>query len=357
MKLFTVGPVEMFPETLAVSSMQLPYFRTNDFSEIMLENDRLIKKSVNACEEDRTIFLTASGSGAMEAAVINCFDKNDKVLIVNGGGFGTRFTQICEIHGVAYDEIVIPFGEKLSDMQLNAVEKRNSKYTGLLVNLHETSTGQLYDIKLLSDFCKKNKLFFVVDAISAYGADEVDFSKYGIDVLILSSQKALALAPGLSMVVLSRRMIEERIDVMSPKTFYFNFKDCLRNMDRGQTPFTPAVGIILQLRQRLQSINDNGGIQVICDQSRYIAKMFRKQVLSNGFMLPQYPMSNAMTPILFERGAKEMYNRLRCEYDMTVTPNGGELADKMLRIGHLGNVNWEGYKQLLKAMKTIKETS
>lgn len=353
MKLFTVGPVEMYPGTLETASEQLPYFRTPEFSQLMLENERMFKASIGAHKNSKTVFLTASGSGAMEAAVINCFDSKDKVLVINGGSFGRRFADICAIHKIPYDELKLEFGEVLTEQRLDAYD--GSVYTGLLVNLHETSTGQLYDIKVVSHYCQKNNIYLVVDAISAYLADEIDFDNDGIDALIVSSQKALALSPGLSIVEVSERMYRDKVMGIEPATLYFDFKDHIKNMERGQTPFTPAVGILLELHERLTTIGKQG-IEDVQRAQAELAQRFRKELKELGFHTPEYPLSNALTPVLLEPNAKEIYEQLKEKYDIIVTPSGGALEKVLVRVGHLGNVKWEDYEVLLDAMKCIRES-
>lgn len=348
MKLFTVGPVEMYPETLKVASRQLPYFRTSQFSEVMYENDRLLKKSIGAENADKTVFLTASGTGAMEATVINCFSSEDRVLVINGGSFGERFAAICELHQIPYDEVKLDFGEILTQEKLDSYDA--NQYTGLLVNLHETSTGQLYDIEILSEYCQNHQMFLVVDAISAFGADTIEFTKHGIDALILSSQKALALSPGLSMVIISQRMYEKRVKRINSRSLYFDFNQHIRNMDRGQTPFTPAVGILLELQERLQSIEEVG-IDEVQKKAEGYALRFRKELVNLGFEVPMYPLSNALTPIILEPYAEKMYQSLKEKHDIYVTPSGGALKDVLIRVGHLGNLVWDDYEELLIRMQ------
>ena len=353
MKLFTIGPVEMFPETLEVSSRQLPYFRTKEFSEVMLENERMFKESVRAPLSAKTVFLTTSGTGAMEAAIINCFTEKDHLLIINGGNFGKRFSQICDIHKISYDEVHIPFGE---DLKAEMLEEFNGKsYQALLVNIHETSTGKLYDINLLRNYCQKYGLYLVVDAISAYGADAIDFEQQDIDLLITSSHKALALSPGISIVEISEKIYRDRILMIPAKTMYLDFKSHICNLERGQTPFTPAVGILLELNQRLKSIQKYGMVN-LQNEMREIALRFRKELHNRGFLIPSYTLSNALTPILFASNAKDMYQHLKEEYGLVVTPSGGEYEDILLRVGHLGNLCWGDYEELLLAMEAIRGT-
>lgn len=352
MKLFTIGPVEMYPETLDMGKKQLPYFRTTEFSEMMLENEMLLKESIHAPKESKVIFLTASGTAAMEAAVINCFTADDRLLVIQGGSFGRRFGEICRIHKIPFDELALPFGETLTKDKLAPYRKKD--YSGLLVNLNETSTGQLYNIEILSEFCKCNDMYLIVDAIGAYGADPIDFERHGIDELIVSSQKALSLAPGAAMVVVSERIYQERVIPVESGSLYLDFKQHIDNMKRGQTPFTPAIGIFLGLNQRLKQIQSAGMTQMIHNVHKLSCR-FRQEALKNKFQIPKYPLSNALTPIILESHAEKMYQTLKENYDFVVTPNGGALKETLIRVGHLGNVKWEDYEKLLKAMDEVRK--
>ena len=203
---FTVGPVQESKEVLEVGAQPTPYFRNQSFSKIMLENEAMMKELTFSDEESRVVFLTASGTGAMEAAVMNSFTSDDKVLIVNGGSFGKRFVQICQIHQIPYTEITVPMEEPLTKEMLEPYDGRD--YTGFLINMHETSIGKLYDINMVSEFCKKNNLFLVVDAVSAFLAEHINLSELGIDIMLTGSQKALAVPPGVSVLVMNKRAVD-----------------------------------------------------------------------------------------------------------------------------------------------------
>lgn len=336
MKYFSLGPVEMYQHTLDVAKMQIPYFRTPEFSEVMLESEKMLKKTMNAPEDSKVIFLTASGTAAMEATVFNCFDNNDKLLIINGGIFGKRFVDICEAYKLNYESIELKFGEILTEECLSEYE--NKGFTALLVNIHETSTGQLYSKKMLSDFCKRNDMYFIVDAISSFMADEYDVEKYGIDATILSSQKGLALGPGMSFVVLSDRIYKNKVEKINPVSLYFNFKDYVVNLLRGQTPYTPAVRVALELNDMLKHILDEGMDNRIRKVKNIVDDFRNKLINVEGVYLPNYPLSNASTPILFSNlNGDTVYNIMKNKYGVVLTPCGGELKGKMIRMAHIGN--------------------
>ncbi len=204
--------------TLIEGSRQVRYFRTREFSDLLLRCESILLELLEAKPGSRVVVLTASGTAAMEASIINCFDPSEQLLIVNGGSFGERFVEICSMHSCSHQQIKIPHGRQLTESHL-------SRYNGLpirgvVINHHETSTGNLYDLHTVDSFCKSNNCLLVVDAIGSFLADPISLKEYDIDVLIISSQKGLALPPGLSLLVLSPRIVEV-ISNRQPKSVLF----------------------------------------------------------------------------------------------------------------------------------------
>ena len=350
---FTVGPVTSDESIQKVGYEQVPYFRTPEFSEIMLENERLIKKYAYASEDSRAVFLTGSGTAAMEAAVMNTLSEADKVLIINGGSFGQRFCDLCQLHQIPFTELTIPYGRRLTEERLSAFE--NMGYTALLVNMHETSTGVLYDMEMLSNFCRKNHLFFIVDAISSFLADPINMDEQKSDVLITGSQKALACPPGVSVLVLSKRA-QKRIEVIESKSFYLDLKSALKNAERGQTPFTPAVGILRQIHTRLKNIEMNGGVDSEIARTQKLAEDFRSKIENLPFEIFSESLSNAVTPLHpLTASATNIFKVLKDEYQIWVCPNGGDLSEKVFRIGHLGALNEKDNQTLINAFLDMQK--
>ena len=348
--LFTIGPVEMFPETLEIGGKQIPYFRNNEFSQIVFSATIRLKKLLYN-EKGEIVLLTCSGTGAMEATIMNCFTKEDNLIVIDGGSFGHRFAQICDVHEIPYKAVELEGNEVLTREKIDKVMK-DENFTGLLVNLNETSTGQLYDIHMLSEVCKEHDLVFVIDAISSFLADELNMDKYGVDAVILNSQKALSLAPGLSVVALSEKMLE-RINVIDCKSLYFDFKDYLKNGERGQTPFTPAIRVIIELEDMLKRLEEKG-VENLISETNELAVYFRKRIKEIGLDYPDYPLSNALTPVIFHnKDAMEIYRRLIDEYDLTVNPSGGDFANIMFRVSHIGNHSIEDVENLICAIEKI----
>lgn len=349
---FTVGPVQSSDAVRAIGAEQVPYFRTSEFSDVMFENERLIKKFAKASDDSKVVFLTSSGSGAMETAIMNTLTPNDKALVVNGGSFGHRFVELLELHHVPYTEIKLEHGKALKAEHLAPYE--GQEYTAFLVNKHETSTGVHYDMNLISDFCKRNQLFLIVDCISTFLADPFDMKELGADIMITGSQKALACPPGISVMVLSPKSIE-RINNTKCVCQYFDLRIALKNMERGQTPWTPAVGILRQINARLKEIDANGGVEGEIARIGALATYFRDKIKGLPFEIVSESLSNAVTPLHpTTASAYDIFLKIKDEYGMWVCPNGGDMKDIVFRVGHIGALTTDDYDKLIAAFKEMQ---
>ena len=348
---FTVGPVQSSSEVRAIGAEHVPYFRTPEFSAVMLENEALMQRFAKAPEGARTVFITGSGTASMEAAVMNVLTPADKVLLVNGGSFGQRFHELCEIHQIPFEEIKLATGKALTAGHLAHYD--NKGFTAFLVNIHETSTGVRYDADLIGDFCRRNGLVLVVDAISSFLADNFDMAAMGADVMITGSQKALACPPGISVMVLSQRAVE-RIEGNQVRCMYLDLKSALKNGERGQTPFTPAVGTLLQIHARLKAIEAMGGVEAETAKIAALAADFRSRIADLPLTVCSESMSNAVTPLMTHNcSAYDVFTVLKDEYDIWVCPNGGEYKDKIFRVGHIGDLTVEDNAVLADALHDL----
>ena len=351
---FAVGPVMMNEAVRKVGYEQIPYFRTSEFSEILKENEALLKEFFYAPADARVMFMTGSGTASMEAAVINTLGENDRVLIVDGGSFGHRFCEICALHHIPYTPIVCEKGKTLTAEQLAEFDAKG--YTAFLVNLGETSTGVLYDISLISAFCRRNGLFLIVDAISSFLCDPLDMRGSGANIVITGSQKALALAPGIS-VICADRVALERISDSEPRSLYFDLKSYLKDGERGQTPFTPAVSVLLQMNVRLKQIAEEGGAQREIEKTKALAEYFRANIKDLPFTAFADKPSNAVTSLVLKdklSGAYKIFEILKDEYEIFICPNGGELKEKVFRVGHMGDLDHHDYDTLISAFRDLR---
>ena len=350
---FTVGPVQSGENVRAIGKEQVPYFRTPEFSSVMLESERLMLKFAKAGDEARAVFITGSGTAGMEASIINTLTKDDRALVVNGGSFGQRFTSLLELHEIPHTVIALRTGEPLTEEMLEPYE--NKGYTAFLVNVHETSTGVHYDIGMISRFCRRNNIFLIVDAISSFLADDFDMASLGAGIMITGSQKALACPPGISIIVLSKEAVE-RVERTKCGCMYLDLKDALKNQERGQTPFTPAVGTLLQINERLREIERNGGVEKETERIHGLAVYFRERIKGLPFEIITTSLSNAVTPLHpTTASAYDIFTHLKDEYGTWICPNGGELKDTVFRVGHIGALTEADYDKLIAAFHCLKK--
>ncbi|MBD5584717.1 MAG: alanine--glyoxylate aminotransferase family protein, partial [Clostridia bacterium] len=262
---------------------------------------------------------------------------------------------ICAIHQIPFTPINCEYGKTLKQEQL--LQYENKGYTAFLVNLGETSTGVLYDIELISEFCKKNNLFLIVDCISSFLCDDLNMQKHSVNVALTGSQKALALAPGLSVICLDGKA-QKRLLNINPQSLYFDLKSYLINGERGQTPFTPAVGVILQLNKRLKLIKDSGGIKAELERHRELAQYFRAKIKKLPLnIFADYP-SDAVTSLSLrnaDKSAYKVFEVLKDEYGIFVCPNGGDLKEKVFRVGHMGELSYSDYDRLICALEELEK--
>lgn len=350
--LFTPGPVPIEQHIRELGERQIPYNRTESFSALTHEVISGLQYIFQT--QGAVALLTASGTAAMEATVLNFFDASDRAIVINGGTFGQRWCDLCEIHSIAYDEIEVPLG---ADLDLSDLNDRlcGNRYSALLVNAHETSVGQLYDIEAIGQIARRHGLFFVVDAISSICADRFSMDAWQVDVAILSSQKALALPPGLSFVAMNDSA-KARLLRGPPGSMYFDLGNYLANQQRGQLPYTPAIGLLIQLQQRLLDIRHKTlPALVIEHQAR--AESFRAAFNDPSFaafsILPTRS-SNAMTALLCEGvDAFEVVEELQNRHNIVVAPSGGHLKSKVIRVAHMGAQNDADVASLISALRGI----
>lgn len=351
---FTVGPVQSSEAVRAIGAENVPYFRTAEFSEVMLENECLIKKFAHATEDSRVVFMTCSGSGGMETAIINTLTKNDNALVVNGGSFGERFVELLTLHEIPFTEIRLKHGKALKPEHLVPYEGKG--YTAFLLQKNETSTGVHFDINLVSDFCKRNNIFLIVDTISTFLTDPFDMAALDAGIMITGSQKALACPPGIAIMALAPSALK-RIEETKCSCQYLDLKLALKNQERGQTPWTPAVGVLLQINVRLKEIDAAGGVDSEIKRANGLANYFRNKLKKHQlpFEIVSESLSNAVTPLHpTTQSAYEIFLKLKDDYGIWVCPNGGDLKDTLFRVGHLGYLTMNDYDKLINAFIDLR---
>lgn len=349
---FTVGPVMCSEEICRIGAEQVPYFRTPEFSALMKENEQMVLRFSKAPADSKAVFMTNSSTGSMEAAVMNCFGPSDRVLVINGGSFGARFEALCQIHEIEHEVLRLNHGQRLTEERLREYDGKG--FTGLLVNIGETSTGVLYDAEMIGRFCRDNGIFYVCDCVSSFLADPYDMAHCGAAVMITGSQKVLACPPGVSIIVLSPEGVE-RVKHAHVRSMYFDLSAALKDMERGQTPFTPAVGILRQIHARMHEIERNGGADAEIARVAAQAEDFRAKIKDMPFELVSEAPANGVTPVHpVNANAYEIFLTLKDEYGIWICPNGGDMKDTMFRVGHIGHLTHEDNTVLVEVFRDLQ---
>lgn len=332
-------PGNIEPEILAIAAGQVPYMRTRWFSDLVLECESMLLALLD-CQGGRVIPYTASGTAAMEASVRAFVSRHAHPLVINGGTFGARWGEICRYHGLAFEEFKIPFGKNL-DLQLLSERLASGYHRVLVMQHHETSSGQLFDLQGIATLCRKHRVRLVVDAIGSFLLDPVSMADCGVDVMILSSQKGLNLPPGLSFSVLAPRVLNEK--GFGKSGFYCDWDEQLSNLSRGQTPFSPATHLFMQLHHRLEKASALGLCNII-GQVRRKADAFRKECGSQGWPIVAETPSNCLTGLYLPFPARPLVEHLTSR-QIFVLPSS---VENMIRVTHLGTLDIADQSSLTK---------
>ena len=349
MKLFTIGPVEFYPNILDIRSRSLPYFRNSEFSEIISRINQRLRTLLSIGSDFNIIHLTSSGTGGMEAAITNYISHIDKIVVINGGVFGDRFCQILSSKNISYNEIRIELNENFEDRHLKLISEIDPDV--VLINYHETSVGKLYDCKSLGSYCRLNQKFLIVDAITGFLCDPFIMAEINPDVVILSSHKGMCVSPGISTIIESKNAAARSA---VGNNYYFDLSKYRIDAERNQTPFTPSIGTLIEMEEMLKLVCNTGldrWLSLIKDKS----DIFRKFLNKNSYNVPEYNISQSLTPVVLnDKKANFILDFLK-NAGFYVNPCGGAHAQTMLRISHIGNTSIEDNMNLALKMNEYYE--
>ena len=335
--LLTPGPTPLPPQVTEALSRPIIHHRTPQFQAILKQAEENLKYVFNT-KNDVFIFAS-SGTGVMEAAVVNLLSCRDIAITVEGGKFGQRWTEICQAYGINCQVIKIKWGQAVESEEIEKRIKANSKIKAVFTTLCETSTGVVNDIEAIGKIVKKSQAVLVVDAISGLGAIPLLTDRWLCDVVVSGSQKGLMLPPGLGFISLSPKAENLVTHSKCPK-YYFDLKSAKQALDKTDTPFTPAVSLIVALNEALRMIRQEG-LENIFLRHKKMAEATRAAARALGFELfaPVAP-SDVVTAIRLPSGidGQALVKTMRDTYGVTIAGGQGELKGKIIRIAHLGYV-------------------
>ena len=331
-------------EILQIGMQQIPYMRTAAFSTVVKDCEKYLLQLIG-CTNGRVIPYTASGTAAMDAIVANYITQKKKTLVIAGGSFGYRWKELCCFYNCKHEVFEVPFAQDINyDLLAEKIEAFQPE--ALLCQHHETSTGQLFDLEKISLICQKHKVSLIVDAISSFLADPLDMDKLKLDACIISSQKGLNIPPGLSLIILSEKMLKENF---AKRSYYLDFEENLKNLERGQTPYSPATILFLQLHARLEQ-NIKLGASKIIENTKDKALYFRKLCKQNGWEIPAENPSNSITGFFVHRNGDILFSEL-LKKNIQIMPGG---TPHYFRVSHLGLQTYDDLEELANAIKEIE---
>ena len=333
-RLFAPGPTPVSEEIALAMARPIVHHRTAAFEKVLEEVRGGLKWLFQTKNE--VLIFASSGTGAMEGTVTNTLSKGDKAIVVDGGKFGERWWKICKAYGVEPEVIKVPWGEAVDPKEIASRLSRGG-YKAVFVQASESSTGVYHPIEAISELTRKrDDCLLVVDAISALGAVDLPMDRWGIDVLIAGSQKALALPPGLAFAGLSEKAWGFAEKSGLPK-FYFDFKKEKKNLESNQTAFTPAITLILGLAEALRRMREEG-LEGMFRRHARLAEATRAAMRGLGLRLYAKSPVNSLTAVCAPEGmdAQKVYKVLQTKYNMTIAGGQDAAKGKIFRIAHLG---------------------
>jgi aspartate aminotransferase-like enzyme len=336
-RLFTPGPTPLHPSVLEALARAIPHHRTDEFRAVFLACTAGLKRFLKT--EDDVLLLSCSGSGAMEAAVVNTLSPGDSMLALVAGSFGERWAGIGRAHGMDVRTLEAVPGEAVSAASVAEALDREPGIRGVFVQLSESSTGAAHDVAALAAVVRSRPgTLLVVDAISGAGAIRLETALWGVDVVVVGSQKALALPPGLAFVSLSAKAWERALTATSPR-YYFDLRRERKAQASGEAAFTPAISHVIALKAALDAVEAQGGVDALVQNAGVLAAMTRAAAGAWGLpLLAPRDHGDALTALRPPAGieASAIVKGLKKEFASTVAGGQGDLKGKIFRVAHLG---------------------
>ncbi|MBI5474910.1 MAG: alanine--glyoxylate aminotransferase family protein [Ignavibacteriae bacterium] len=334
-RLFTPGPTPI-PETVMLKMAEpIIHHRNPEFNEVLTRVNKNLKYLFQT--EQPVLTLTCSGTGGVESTFVSLFSPGDTIISVNGGKFGERWVKMPKAFGMNVVEIKTQWGKAPTADQILTALKANPAAKAVYLVHSETSTGTATDVKSMAKLIRENSSALVcVDGITAIGAHEMRFDEWGIDVCVTGSQKGLMIPPGLAFVAVSQRAVAMMESSKMPK-FYFDLRKAVKSHADNDTPFTPAVSLIIGVDAALEMIRVEG-IENVWKRHERLATALRAGVVGLGLKLFSDSPSFAVTPVWVPDGvAWKAFNKvLKGEIGITIAGGQDDYKDKIFRVSHLG---------------------
>lgn len=336
-RLFTPGPTPLSPVVLEALGRNIPHHRTDEFRAIFKSARTGLQKFLKT--ENETLILAASGTGGMEAALVNALSPGDAMLAVVAGNFGERWASLGRAFGMKVETVETQWGTAVKADAIAAALDKNPNIRGVFAQHNESSTGVKHDIEAIGKVVRDRKdVLLVVDAISGAGAMELRTDAWGVDVVVVGSQKSLALPPGMVFTALSERAWARVAEAKTPR-FYFDFLRERKNQANGESAFTPAISLVVALDAALKALDVMGGVDALVRNAGTLATMTRASAqaiglslyapVDHGDALTALRPPSGMDPAVITKG-------LKSEFKSQVASGQGKIKGDIFRVAHLG---------------------
>lgn len=338
-RLLTPGPTQLPERVRLAMATDMLHHRKPEFGAIFHECAQKLKTVFGTSQE--VLMLASSGTGAMCAAVGNLFSPGEEVVVLEGGKFAERWSEIAGGRGLVVHRVPIPWGEAADPHALDAALAAHPHVRGVLAQQSETSTGVLHPIRELGEVARARGVLFVVDGISGVMISPCPMDAWHIDCLVAGSQKGILLPPGLSFIALSEKAWEKARGV-TPATYYFDLENERKAQKRDQTAFTPAVSLIVGLRESLRML-DEFGLENCYRRQWALTAMTRAGVGAMGLKLfAKTSFAWGLTSFLVPEGmsAPEIISHAAREYGVILAGGQDRMKGSMIRLAHMGHVDW-----------------
>jgi serine---pyruvate transaminase len=334
-QLMAPGPTPVPSEVLLAMAQPILHHRTPEYEALFVEVRAGLKRLVQTSQD--VITLACSGTGAMEAAVVNTLSAGDTVAVVTAGKFGERWLDLCRAFGVEVIEVKAPYGETVSPERVAEALKAKPSIKAVLAQHSETSTGVLHDVRGYAAVTRNTEAILVVDAVSSLGIADLAMDAWGVDVVIAGSQKGLMLPPGLGFCALSDKAWAKNKTAKLPH-YYLDLAEERKTLAKNEAHFTPAVSIVIGLRTVLQML-EREGLANVFKRHELLARATRAGVeaLGLGLFCKATP-SPAVTAVVAPPGVntEQIVKVFSQRHNITIAGGQGEMKGGVFRLGHMG---------------------
>jgi len=334
-QLMAPGPTPVPSQVLLAMAQPIIHHRSPEYEALFAEVRAGLAKLFQTASD--VVPFACSGTGAMEAAVVNTLSAGDTVAVVRAGKFGERWVEICQAYGINVVELAAPFGQTVPAERVAETLRQAPSITAVLTQHSESSTGVLHDVRGFATVTRNSDAILIVDAVSSLAIADLQMDAWGVDVVVSGSQKGLMLPPGLGLCALSERAWARTKTSTLPK-YYFNLTQERKFVAKNEAHFTPVVSIIIGLREVIRMLEAEGLPNVFKRHAR-LSRATRAGVEALGLdLFAKAAPSPALTSVLAPKGVdgEAIVAVYAKSHNITIAGGQGEMKGQIFRLGHMG---------------------